>query len=259
VSVVERLASARGERTQGANVRVAEACLADPAALAEVAAALGGKDARLVGDCAEVMTKVGEARAELLVPHAPALLDLLLGHRNGRVRWESAHALALVAGQVPALIAKALPRLTRIVRDDPGLIVRDYVLDAIAAWGATGGRAAGAAMPVLAEALDAWNGKHAARILRGLGPIAAAAPRFAPAIREHAARFADHARPGVRKAARALAAGLGDDGGGASSGRRRATPGSRASSGGTRRAGRRARRRSARRGCTPRGSRRPRG
>jgi hypothetical protein len=205
MSVLDGLSSVLGTRSQDANARVAEQCLASPPALTTIAAALAGKDPGLVGDCAEVLTKVGERQPELLAPHAELLLGLL-AHRNGRVRWESAHALALVASRVPRLIHSALPRLAAIVRDDTSVIVRDYVLDAIAGHGATGPKAADEALPILAEGLDVWQSKHAARVLRALPGLAAVAAKLGPEIRALAARFTEDPRPGVRKAALAVLA-----------------------------------------------------
>lgn len=200
--IVAQLASQRGTG-QEANGEVATRCVKKPELLDAIAEALGETNARIAGDAAEVMTKVAEQRPDLVVPYAKTL-RALLAHRNGRVRWESAHALALVAGQVPRLIAKDLDELGEIALHDKGVIVRDYVLDAIAAYAATGPAAAGKAFPLLSKGLTAWNSKHAARVLRGLEGVAAVAPKLKPDIRALAARFEDHERAGVRKAARSL-------------------------------------------------------
>jgi len=203
MSLVTELSSAQGSLRQEANVAVAARCLRAPQRLPEIAAGLGDANARVAGDCAEVMTKVAEARPELVAPYAKVLLALM-SHANGRVRWESAHALSLVAGQAPTVVARDLDRLGHIARRDKGVIVRDYALDAIAAYGATSAAAAAAAMPHLTEGLSSWSSKHAARVLRGLEGVARAAPKLQGDIRALAAPFEEHARPGVRKAAKSL-------------------------------------------------------
>jgi hypothetical protein len=203
MGIADGLASALGTRTQDANEAVAARCLAEPALLGELAAVLAGKNARLAGDAAEAMTKVAERRPELAAPHAGEFLAGL-EHRNGRVRWESAHALALVAGLAPALVAGALPRLAELVRDDESVIVRDYVLDAVAGYAATGAAAAGCAWPLLREGLVGREGRHAGRVLRALAAVVAVAPALRADVRGLAGGFAEDARPGVRKAARAL-------------------------------------------------------
>ncbi|MBI2895925.1 MAG: hypothetical protein HYY06_20375 [Deltaproteobacteria bacterium] len=208
MGVIEKLSSSIGTRTQEANVKVARTCLADPRHLEEIAEALAGKDARLAGDCAEVMTKVAQEKPELVAPHAGTLLAML-DHLNGRVRWESAHALALVSSLARRLVRGALPRLGSIVRRDESVIVRDYVLDTIATYGGTGPKAAVEAFPLLCEGLDAFNSKHAARVLAGLEGVARAAPRLSAEIRTQAVRFEGHHRPGIRKAARSLLRSLG--------------------------------------------------
>lgn len=202
MEIIDALASRVGTG-QEANVVVAERCLAEPALLGDIVAGLQDRNARLVGDCAEVLTMVAEQRPELVAPHAKTLLGLL-GHKNGRVRWESAHALALVSRLAPRVVAGALERLAELARHDKSVIVRDYVIDAIAGYGATGPKAAAAAFSLLRELASAWETKHAARILKGLADVAAAAPKLGGEIRTLAASFEGHARPGVRKAAKSL-------------------------------------------------------
>jgi len=191
------------KRDQAANTTVARKCIGDPWLLGEIVAGLSAKDVRIAGDCAEVMTQVAELEPELVAPHARELLGLL-GHKNGRVRWESAHALGLAAHLAPAVLKPEVPRLAEIVRKDGGVIVRDYVLDALAGYGSTSERAAGEAWPVLEEALGLWESRHAGRILRGLRGLLAAAPGLAPRVRRAAERFEAHPRAGIRKEARAL-------------------------------------------------------
>lgn len=205
MDIVSQLASQIGSRRQDANVKVAARCLSKPDLLGDVAACLTEKNARLAGDCAEVMAKVAEQQPLLVVPYAKILLELL-GHKNGRVRWESAHALALLAEHVPRLIADNLEDLGRISRKDgdESVVVRDYVLDAIAGYAATGPTAAASAFPFLLEGVSSWNSKHAARVLRGLQRVAVAAPKLLGEIRVLAAKFEDNSRPGIKKAARSL-------------------------------------------------------
>ncbi|MGC4119453.1 MAG: hypothetical protein QM765_33775 [Myxococcales bacterium] len=207
MDILERLAQRKGN-SQEATEHAARECVADPSLIDEVVRGLLADDARLAGDCAEVMTKLGQQRPEVLVPHVGALLAGL-DHQNGRVRWESAHALALAAPHAPKAIEKVLPKLEAIVRDDGSVIVRDYCLDALAGYGATSGKAAARVFPALSAALDAFGGKHTARVLERLSAIALAAPKLSEDIQEHALRFSDSPKPGIRKAARALMKALG--------------------------------------------------
>jgi len=203
MSVREELASSLGVRGQRPNESVAQKCLAHPDLIDEIVAGLADRNFRLAGDCAEVMTKIAEEKPALVAPRAGALLALL-AHKNGRVRWESAHAFGLVAGHVPALVAKELGPLARIIREDESVIVRDYVIDAVARFGATGAQAAKSAFPILREALDVFDSKHAARVLGSLDGVVRAMPKLGKDARALAQRFEDHARAGVRKAAKAL-------------------------------------------------------
>lgn len=201
MSIVERLASSQGLRTQEANAAVATECVAAPDLLHEIAGSLASKNNRLAGDCAEVMTKVAESRPDLVAPFAQELRGLL-GHTNGRVRWEAAHALALVADLVPDLMERELKAFTRIILTDTSVIVRDYLIDAVGAYGARGHAEADRVFSLLRETLLAWGGKHAARGLASLGAIAAAQPLLASDVAELARAFRTHARPSVRAAAK---------------------------------------------------------
>ena len=203
MSIIEELSSSTGQRTQEANTAVAEKCVADPALLEDVVAVLAEKNARLVGDAAEVLTKVAEQRPELVAEHAPTLLGLV-AHKNGRVRWESAHAFSLVADRAVALVGKELPRLQRILEEEPGVIVRDYVADAVVRYATTGEAAFKRALPLLRQATVAWESKHAARILVGLQPLLESMPKHAAEVAGLAEGLEEHPRAGVRKAARSL-------------------------------------------------------
>lgn len=208
MDILAGLSSSLGLRGGEPNAAVAGRILEDPALIDPVVAALGSREVPRVADCAEVLTKVAEVRPELVAPHADALFRLL-GHKNGRVRWESAHAIGLVAALIPARIEAELPRLATLVREHDGVIVRDYALDAIAGWGSTSAEAAGRAFPILREAAGLWAGKHAARILERLLPLVKARPALAEEARELADSFLDDARAGARKAAKSLARALG--------------------------------------------------
>lgn len=208
MSLINRLSSQIGDKTQQGNVAVAERIMADPSGsgLEEVAAALespAGQDAAFLGDCCEVLTKVAERQPERVAPYAPRLLPLL-GHKTTRVRWEAMHALALTAERVPDLMAGALPTIAELIRRDASTIVRDYAVDTFGNMARAGEAAARQAYPVLREALRAADGKHAGRALAGLCHAVQAAPDLALEALQTAHEYADHAKPAVRKAAKAL-------------------------------------------------------
>ncbi|MBN1424727.1 hypothetical protein JXA88_09225 [Candidatus Fermentibacteria bacterium] len=202
MSVVDRLASSQGLRTQEANSAVALECTARPELIPDIVGGLTAGSNLLAGDCAEVMTKVAETRPDLVAPHAEALCALL-GHTNGRVRWESAHALALIAPFVPEVIERELDAFRKIISADKSVIIRDYIIDAVGAYGRSERDAAERAFPILRETLAAWEGKHAARTLVALGRLAATHPALGGEVAGLARDFLTHARPGIRKAARA--------------------------------------------------------
>lgn len=182
---------------------MARECLDDPARLATVAEGLQSGSVPTIGDCAETMTKVAEHRPDLVAPHA-RILVALLSHKNGRVRWESAHALALITPLVESVIEANLPLFVELIRRHDGVIVRDYALDVVGRYGSLGPTQAVVAWEILREALGLWEGRHAARILRHLGPLAEAEPTLRPSIVESGERHTSDPRAAVQKSARAL-------------------------------------------------------
>jgi hypothetical protein len=128
----------------------------------------------------------------------------LLRHTTTRVRWEAMHALALVAALAADRMLALLPMLGELLRRDASTIVRDYAVDALGGIAQAGEAAAAQVYPLLQEALTAAGGKHAGRALAALAHVARSAPALAPEIAQHARDYADHAKPVVRKAAKAL-------------------------------------------------------
>lgn len=200
---LSELSSRQGDRTQAANLRVAERALAEPGVLARLAEGLEDPEAALVGDAAEVMAMVAARRPELVAPHAPALLPLL-GHRHTRSRWEAMKALSLVSHLVPELLEPRLARLAELLETDSSVIVRDHVIDAAAGYGSTGPAALERALPILQQALVVREGRFAARALRGLARVAPLDPSLHPTLRQVAERYLGHERGSVRQAARRL-------------------------------------------------------
>ncbi|HQE91596.1 MAG TPA: hypothetical protein PLH19_03730 [Anaerolineae bacterium] len=133
-----------------------------------------------------------------------AALAALVSHKTTRVRWEVAHALALVATLAPAQIESLLPQLAETLRTDASVIVRDYTTDAIANYAATGKAAAEKAYPSLKEALLVWNGKQAGHALKGLANVARKVPAVHDELRSIAEEYASSGRAVVRKAAKEL-------------------------------------------------------
>ncbi len=207
MGVLNDLSSPQGDRTAQSNLTVAARCLKRPALLQEIAGALTnaltGKNAALLGDCAEVFTEVAKKKPELVAPYAGTLVSLIL-HPTTRVRWEAMHALALTAGAAPRTVAPLLPRLREIIKNDASVIVRDYAVDAVGSYAGTGAAAAKAAFPILVEALAAWNGKQAGHALNGLLEVARLTPGRAPELRAIATRYLEGGTGVMRKAAKAL-------------------------------------------------------
>ena len=202
MSVLERLSSARGDSTEASNKAVAAEALASPGLLDGVAAGLeeAAADHRLLGDCVEVFTEVAKEQPSLVAPYAEHLISLL-GHKDTRVRWEATHAIALVAALVPEQIAPLLPDLMAKIERDRSVIVRDCAVIALGEYGRSGPEAAREVYPLLREALEAWDGRHARWALVGMANLLAVEPALGPEVAAAAATCLEHKRANVRRLA----------------------------------------------------------
>jgi hypothetical protein len=203
VSILSQLSSQVGDRTEASNRRVVKLCLVDPRLLAEISLGLSEDDPSLVGDCAEVFTKVAEVNPALVVPYADAL-SVLLVHKNTRVRWEATHALALIARNAPATLSTLVPILVHILREDDSVITRDHAVDALSNYAVTGSHAAECVYPYLLEALTLWDGKQAGHALHGLSQAALLLPGRHAELLSIGTKSSHSDRPVVAKAAKGL-------------------------------------------------------
>ena len=204
MSILSKLSSQVGDRSESSNRQVVLECLNAPDLLGEIAEGLRSKDAALVGDCAEVLTQVAEQHPDWVAPYAEALAALV-SHKKTRVRWEVMHALALVTASAPAVIEPLLPKLAEMIRADSSVIVRDYATDALANYAALDHAAAEKAYPLLKEALTVWGSKQAGHALKGLANVAMQVPALRDELHSIAEKYASSDnRAVVRKAAKAL-------------------------------------------------------
>lgn len=200
MSILEQLSSQVGDKTEAANRRVVVDCLEQPELLALIAQGLTSSDKALVGDAAEVFTKVAESDPALVAPYAATLVPLL-DHKAARARWEAMHALALIAPLIPDVVSGLLPKLQEMLSADASTIVRDYAVELLGNYASRGEAESCAAYPLLIAALE---GKQRSRALQGLLAVAAHAPDLKENLRELAARCLDDPKAGVKKAAKAL-------------------------------------------------------
>jgi len=203
MSILSQLPSQMGERKEGANRKAASLCLEDPGLFNEIANGLQSPYASLAGDCAEVMTMAAKENPPCVAPYAP-LLSKLLFHKNTRVRWEAAHALAYTAAYVPSLIGSILPLLSEIIRADKSVIVRDYAIDILGNFASVDEESASKAYPLLVEALAVWGGKHAGHALNGLVNVLEKIPAKGAEVAILSEPYLQDKRGVVRKAAAGL-------------------------------------------------------
>ncbi|MBN2007290.1 MAG: hypothetical protein JXA21_28325 [Anaerolineae bacterium] len=202
-TLIDQVSSRIGDRSEAGNLKVVEQCLAEPHRVAEIVEGLRDKDAAVVGDCAEVLTKIAETHSDMVAPYVSALATLLT-HKKTRVRWEAMHALAYIAETASNDIAPLLPQLQRILQEDGSIIVRDYAVDTLGNYAKVSKRAAREAYPLLREALTAWDSRHAGHALTGLAHVAASVPELREEICDCGQRYSSDKRAVVRQAAKKL-------------------------------------------------------
>ncbi len=203
MSITNQLSSQVGDKTEQSNIEVVEQCLKEPAKLKEISEGLENKNISLIGDCAEVFTKVAEVQPDLVMPFADDLISLLT-HKSTRVRWETMHAISLISEFIPNKIKPVLPQLKGQIVTDGSTIVRDYAVDAVSNYAKTGKEAADEAFPILSLTLDEWLHKHAARVLKGLQNVAKSNPELRSKILPIAEKNLNNPKGTVKKAAKDL-------------------------------------------------------
>ncbi|QED46167.1 HEAT repeat domain-containing protein [Cytobacillus dafuensis] len=203
MKLITKLSSQIGDKTEEGNRNVAKECLEHPSLINEIGKGLASKDTALIGDCAEVLTKVAEVNPEIILPFAENLISLL-SHKTTRVRWESMHATALIAVCIPAKITNLLLQLREIIKSDKSTIVRDYAIETLCNYATVGEPEAKAAFPLLKESLLVWEGKHRARGLKGLLNVCHSTDEFTVEIRGIAEDYIDDPKGVVKKAVKAL-------------------------------------------------------
>lgn len=203
MSLLTKLSSQIGEKTEEGNRNVARECIENPLLLEEVATGLSSKDPALQGDCAEVLTKVAEVNPTLIVPYAEPLISLLT-HKTTRVRWEAMHAIGLVSSLIPERISNLLPGLESLIQNDKSTIVRDYAIDTLSQFANTGQSHAEKAFPILKDVLHLWEGKHRARVLNGFLNVSKNSSNLTLEIRGITEEYMEDNRGVVKKAAKAL-------------------------------------------------------
>lgn len=170
MEILNQLSSQKGDKTEMSNKLVAEKCIANPKALAEIATGLKDKDKKLQSDCIEVFTLVSEVQPELVAPYADHVLPLLYS-KETKTRWEAVHTLSFIAEKVPDTIFSVLPALQSLIEKDKSTIVRDYATDTVANYAKASVNASEKSYELLKFALELWGEKHAKQVFKGFNNV----------------------------------------------------------------------------------------
>jgi hypothetical protein len=142
MSVLDRLASALGERDEAANVALARdlAKSGDRADIAILADAVENGPRALAGDAIKALYELGALRPDLIRPHADAFL-VALDSRQNRLVWGAMTALDTLAATHPELIAGHLPAIVAAA-ERGSVIAKDKAVSILATLASLPGPAA---------------------------------------------------------------------------------------------------------------------
>jgi hypothetical protein len=104
----------------------------------------------------------------------------------------------------PIAISTNLPRLSYVIKHDPDLVVRNHAIDAVVKYGSLTTSAGRRVQPILMRAVESWDGKNAARAMKGLLRILYALQDDFPAIHAMAERHLNDRRDTVQRLANGL-------------------------------------------------------
>ena len=199
MDLLSKLYSTSGDKH--GNYIVAEMCCQEPMYIMQIVAGLQEKNGKVVADCAEVLTEIAKTMPEIVAPHSLSIPPLFK-HHNNRARWEGLHCMALIAVQVPGLVASLLPELHEMIVKSDSVIVRDYSIDIVANFASVGPEQASQALPILRESLEVWEEHHAGHALVGLENAVEHLPEIKPELMLTAEALCQHPNSSVQKLAR---------------------------------------------------------
>jgi hypothetical protein len=128
MDVLARLSSAKGERSETANVALAAALAKsrNKRDIAQLVEQLAGKNRAVRNDCIKVLYEIGEKDASLISPYVDQFAGLL-ADRDNRMAWGAMTALDTIASVDPAAIAKHLTKVADAARTG-SVITRDHAI-----------------------------------------------------------------------------------------------------------------------------------
>lgn len=126
MSVLDKLASALGERSEVPNVALAQQIAAknDKAAVAELAENLNNKNKAIQTDCIKTLYEVGTLKPALISGYAKQFITLL-DSKNNRLQWGAMTALSSIVAESPKVIYDALPKIVDVA-DKGSVITKDH-------------------------------------------------------------------------------------------------------------------------------------
>jgi hypothetical protein len=128
MSILERLSSALGERTNSANVALAEDIVRtrNKLAIEELITHLNDKHERVSSDCLKTLYEIGEREPKLIADHVDEFATLLTSKKQ-RAVWGAITALDMAATANPVGVHAHLKAIVRAA-DGESVIARDHAV-----------------------------------------------------------------------------------------------------------------------------------
>ncbi len=191
MNIIDELSTSKGLNGGEANTLVAIKCVGNPDLLIELNKAINPKETKILGDICEVLTETAKIKPELISPFKETLLELIY-HKNGRIQWESMHALALIAHLIPDVIDEKIVSIYAFIESSKGVIVRDYAVDTLANYCSVSSECSNKGFPFLKKSINLWDGKHAGKVMPGLEHVFRFHPDYKDQIIELITPFLNH-------------------------------------------------------------------
>lgn len=180
-----------------------EALLGDAAILEEAAELLAHEDRNVRAGAAKIVEQVAVADPSLVLGHLPQLLPAL-DLPEPQTRWMAIHTLGVCASIDTETAVRALPKAEATIQSDSGACLWGATVVYLGYLGATSEANARAVFPTLERALRQIPGQAKNVLESFLRILDQADSEIQTAIMEHAASYADHDKPGVRRLARRI-------------------------------------------------------
>jgi hypothetical protein len=204
MSILPRLEKNKGTVSSALGKALAQEVLEGNRAILDEAVSLLAHESKQVrAGAAKIIEQVAVQRPEWVAAYLPQILPAL-DVAEPQTRWMAIHTLGLCAALEPDVALQALPKAQQWLQQKSGACLWGATIGYLGAIGALSAENTRLAYPLLGGALAAIP-RQAKNVLEAFSQILDQTEGDVRVrISEHAAAYADHERPSIRRTARRL-------------------------------------------------------